>query len=199
MKGSGSNGSGGGGPCGACKFLRRKCVTGCVFAPYFDADQGTARFAAVHKVFGASNAAKLLLGLPVHRRIDAAITLCYEALARLRDPVYGCVAHIFILQQQVVNLQAELAFIQARLSTMQCLHLPPPLPEPSSPANLQSSSSLASASTHLGPEPSMEVVGLVGPEDGEVVWDGDGDLQTLAQEFLLRYLPSVKLRPTTSP
>ncbi|KAJ0015094.1 hypothetical protein Pint_20680 [Pistacia integerrima] len=52
-------------PCGACKFLRRKCVSGCIFAPYFGTDQGAARFAAVHKVFGASNVSKLLLHIPV--------------------------------------------------------------------------------------------------------------------------------------
>ncbi|KAK9016499.1 hypothetical protein V6N11_078995 [Hibiscus sabdariffa] len=37
-------------PCGACKFLRRKCVSGCIFAPHFGSDQGAAKFAAVHKV-----------------------------------------------------------------------------------------------------------------------------------------------------
>lgn len=93
--------SNGGGPCGACKYLRRKCVNGCLFAPYFDSDQGTAHFAAVHKVFGASNASKLLLRIPAHKRLDAVVTLCYEALSRVRDPVYGCVGHIFTLQQQV--------------------------------------------------------------------------------------------------
>ena len=94
-------GSDRGGPCGACKFLRRKCVKGCIFAPYFDSDQGTAHFAAVHKVFGASNASKLLMRIPAHKRLDAVVTLCYEALARARDPVYGCVGHLFALQQQV--------------------------------------------------------------------------------------------------
>ncbi|KAJ6729867.1 LOB DOMAIN CONTAINING PROTEIN [Salix viminalis] len=96
---SANNGSG---PCGACKFLRRKCVKGCIFAPYFDPDQGTAHFAAVHKVFGASNASKLLLRIPAHKRPDAVVTLSYEALARVRDPVYGCVGHIFALQQQAL-------------------------------------------------------------------------------------------------
>lgn len=94
-------GSDRGGPCGACKFLRRKCVKGCIFAPYFDSDQGTAHFAAVHKVFGASNASKLLMRIPAHKRLDAVVTLCYEALSRARDPVYGCVGHLFALQQQV--------------------------------------------------------------------------------------------------
>ncbi len=90
-----------GAPCGACKFLRRKCVRGCIFAPYFGADQGAARFAAVHKIFGASNVAKLLLHIPMPRRCDAVLTISYEAQARLSDPVYGCVATIFALQQQV--------------------------------------------------------------------------------------------------
>ncbi|CAN6284944.1 unnamed protein product [Urochloa humidicola] len=127
--GSGCPGGSGGGPCGACKFLRRKCVSGCIFAPYFDSEQGAAHFAAVHKVFGASNVSKLLLQIPAHKRLDAVVTICYEAQARLRDPVYGCVAHIFALQQQVVNLQAELTYLQAHLATLE-LPSPPPLPVP---------------------------------------------------------------------
>lgn len=90
-----------GSPCGACKFLRRKCVRGCVFAPYFCHEQGATHFAAIHKVFGASNVSKLLTHLPVQDRCEAAITIAYEAQARLQDPIYGCVAHIFALQQQV--------------------------------------------------------------------------------------------------
>ncbi|CAI9785723.1 unnamed protein product [Fraxinus pennsylvanica] len=105
MKGSGS-------PCGACKFLRRKCVRGCVFAPYFSYEQGAAHFAAIHKVFGASNVSKLLSHLPVCDRYEAAVTISYEAQARVQDPIFGCVSHIFALQQQVVNLQAQLAFLK---------------------------------------------------------------------------------------
>ncbi|KAG0549753.1 hypothetical protein BDA96_01G281800 [Sorghum bicolor] len=123
---SGGVGCGGGGPpCGACKFLRRKCVTGCIFAPYFDSEQGAAHFAAVHKVFGASNVSKLLLQIPPHKRLDAVVTVCYEAQARIRDPVYGCVSHVFALQQQVVNLQTELTYLQGHLSTIE-LPTPPP-------------------------------------------------------------------------
>ncbi|KAL7083299.1 hypothetical protein ACP275_14G152600 [Erythranthe tilingii] len=125
-----SGGGGGGGPCGACKFLRRKCAAGCVFSPYFESEQGAAHFAAVHKVFGASNVSKLLLHIPVQKRLDAVVTICYEAQARLRDPVYGCVAHIFALQQQVVNLQAELSYLQTHLAAFQIPAPPPALPPP---------------------------------------------------------------------
>ncbi|XP_057424965.1 LOB domain-containing protein 29-like [Lotus japonicus] len=111
MSGSGSSSSSGS-PCGACKFLRRKCVRGCVFAPYFCHEQGATHFAAIHKVFGASNVSKLLSYLPVSDRCEAAVTISYEAQARLQDPIYGCVSHIFSLQQQVVNLQAQLAYLK---------------------------------------------------------------------------------------
>ncbi|GFQ03178.1 LOB domain-containing protein 20 [Phtheirospermum japonicum] len=102
-------------PCGACKFLRRKCISGCIFAPHFGSDQGAARFAAVHKVFGASNVSKLLSHIPANRRHDAVVTISYEAQARLSDPIYGCVSTIIALQQQVASLQAELSLVQTQL------------------------------------------------------------------------------------
>ncbi|XP_061371062.1 LOB domain-containing protein 19-like [Gastrolobium bilobum] len=202
------------GPCGACKFLRRKCVKGCIFAPYFDPDQGTAHFAAVHKVFGASNASKLLMRIPVHKRLDAVVTLCYEALARVRDPVYGCVGHIFALQQQVMNLQAELTYVQARLATMQRLPIPvapPPLPhlQSSSPTSLHSSSDhLASnadmqiasnISMHFDPlqphSTSFDLSSFFNPSDQQLE---DGELRVLAREFVSRYLPGVRFQPPNS-
>ncbi|RCV27564.1 hypothetical protein SETIT_5G334600v2 [Setaria italica] len=112
-----------GAPCGACKFLRRRCVPGCVFAPHFGggsvrehgAGAGAAQFAAVHKVFGASNVAKMLSRVPVALRRDAASSVCYEAQARIADPVYGCVGTILALQHQVALVQAELSMAQTEL------------------------------------------------------------------------------------
>ncbi|CAF2126160.1 unnamed protein product [Brassica napus] len=109
MAATATTGTGTASPCGACKFLRRKCASGCIFAPHFGSDQGAARFAAVHKVFGASNVSKLLHHIPVNRRHDAVVTISYEAQARLSDPVYGCVSTILALQQQV-NLFFNLCF-----------------------------------------------------------------------------------------
>ncbi|XP_059664405.1 LOB domain-containing protein 16-like [Cornus florida] len=108
--------SGTGSPCGACKFLRRKCAVDCIFAPYFCSEQGPARFAAIHKVFGASNVSKLLLHVPVADRCEAVVTIAYEAQARIRDPVYGCVSQIFALQQQVACLQTQLMQVKAQLA-----------------------------------------------------------------------------------
>ncbi|XP_076960968.1 LOB domain-containing protein 14-like [Bidens hawaiensis] len=111
--------TGSGSPCGACKFLRRKCIKGCVFAPYFCHEQGATQFAAIHRVFGASNVSKLLAHLPVCDRSEAAATIAYEAQARLQDPIYGCVSHIFALQQQVVSLQSQLVSLREQAAQRQ--------------------------------------------------------------------------------
>ncbi|KAI6695268.1 hypothetical protein NL676_022978 [Syzygium grande] len=102
-------------PCAACKCLRRKCTQECVFAPYFPADQPQ-KFAYVHKVFGASNVTKLLNELNVSQREDAVNSLAYEAETRLRDPVYGCVGLISILQHKLDLLQKELTTAKKELA-----------------------------------------------------------------------------------
>lgn len=79
----------------------------CIFAPYFPPEEPQ-KFANVHKIFGASNVTKLLNELLPHQREDAVNSLAYEAEARVRDPVYGCVGAISYLQRQVERLQKEL-------------------------------------------------------------------------------------------
>ncbi|KAJ6419675.1 hypothetical protein OIU84_029739 [Salix udensis] len=104
-------------PCAACKLLRRRCAQVCVFAPYFPADEPQ-KFASVHKVFGASNVNKMLQELPEHQRRDAVSSMVYEANARVRDPVYGCVGAISSLQKQIDSLQTQLALAQAEVVHM---------------------------------------------------------------------------------
>ncbi|CAA7056908.1 unnamed protein product [Microthlaspi erraticum] len=140
-------------PCAACKFLRRKCTQECVFAPYFPPDQPQ-KFAFVHKIFGASNVAKLLNELVSSQREDAVNSLFYEAEARLRDPVYGCVGLISILQHRLKQLQHDLENAKKELATYigpQALlpMLQPQQPQPhfmSLPSQPQRPSSSSSAS-----------------------------------------------------
>ncbi|KAL6630979.1 hypothetical protein ACP70R_028319 [Stipagrostis hirtigluma subsp. patula] len=109
---------GGGSPCASCKLLRRRCTKDCIFAPFFPADDPH-KFAIVHKVFGASNVSKMLQELPAQQRGDAVSSLVYEANARVRDPVYGCVGAISFLQNQVSQLQMQLAVAQAEILCIQ--------------------------------------------------------------------------------
>ncbi|XP_057483421.1 LOB domain-containing protein 12-like [Actinidia eriantha] len=109
---------GGNSPCASCKLLRRRCTKDCIFAPYFPSDDPQ-KFAMVHKVFGASNISKMLQELPIHQRADAVSSLVYEANARVRDPVYGCIGAISYLQNQVSQLQMQLAVAQAEILCIQ--------------------------------------------------------------------------------
>ncbi|XP_058088485.1 LOB domain-containing protein 25-like isoform X2 [Magnolia sinica] len=124
-------------PCAACKFLRRKCMPSCIFAPYFPPEEPQ-KFANVHKIFGASNVTKLLNEILPHQREDAVNSLAYEAEARMKDPVYGCVGAISFLQRQVHRLQNELDAANADLIRYACNDMqtalppmPPPCPRPS--------------------------------------------------------------------
>ncbi|KAG2586762.1 protein LATERAL ORGAN BOUNDARIES-like [Panicum virgatum] len=131
---SGTTTPGAGAPCAACKFLRRKCLPGCVFAPYFPPEEPQ-KFANVHKVFGASNVTKLLNELLPHQREDAVSSLAYEAEARVKDPVYGCVGAISVLQRQVHRLQKELDAAHAELLRYACgdVGIPTALPVSAAP------------------------------------------------------------------
>ena len=48
--------------------------------------------------------------------------MVYEANARIRDPVYGCTGSICQLQNQVNELQTELARTKAELINIQTQH-----------------------------------------------------------------------------
>eukprot|EP01018_Ginkgo_biloba_P032495 Gb_36035 [translate_table: standard] len=127
-------------PCGACKMERKKCSENCVLAPYFPGNDPR-KFAVTHRVFGTCNIVKfiqvtvhLILGLvysygklkmslfspdlPTNQRADAVKSMVYEATARQRDPIYGSMGIVRQLQQQISELQSQLATTQAELQHM---------------------------------------------------------------------------------
>ncbi|XP_047328110.1 LOB domain-containing protein 4-like [Impatiens glandulifera] len=136
-------------PCAACKLLRRRCSQECVFAPYFPADEPQ-KFASVHKVFGASNVNKMLQELPAHQRGDAVSSMVYEANARVRDPVYGCVGAISSLQHQIDALQTQLALAQAEVVHMRMRQFSMPATSSGSPENGSPPSRLTPMSSQQG-------------------------------------------------
>ncbi|KAL4189598.1 hypothetical protein AMTRI_Chr08g166130 [Amborella trichopoda] len=149
---------GGNPPCASCKLLRRRCAKDCIFAPFFPADDPQ-KFANVHKVFGASNVSKMLQELPVHQRADAVSSLVYEANARVRDPVYGCVGAISYLQQEVSRLQMQLAVAQAEIV---CIHMqqePLPLPIEEQPMDHKPMLHYNSLLNFSSPPPPSETLG----------------------------------------
>ncbi|XWS61106.1 hypothetical protein CRYUN_Cryun07bG0097100 [Craigia yunnanensis] len=105
------------GRCAACRYLRRRCAPDCIFSPYFPSNDPP-RFVSVHRIYGASNVAKLLQQIPTHLRAEAADCLYFEAQRRVEDPVYGCVGLIFLLQQQIHNAEGQLAKTQAEIAVL---------------------------------------------------------------------------------
>lgn len=59
---------------------------------------------------------KILVEVPEEQREDTVNSLAYEAEARLKDPVYGCIGAIAMLQRKMVELQHDLAIAKDRLA-----------------------------------------------------------------------------------
>ncbi|KAK2395871.1 LOB domain-containing protein [Trifolium repens] len=129
-------------PCAACNNQRRKCTKECIFAPYFPPDNPKI-FAYVRKVFGVSNVSKLLNNVNIAQRSDAVKSLTYEAEARLRDPVYGCVGIVSQLENQVRNLENELVMAKKQLASFHAI-----VPLPMATAIQSSSFSFTSFAQH---------------------------------------------------
>ncbi|CAL9204631.1 unnamed protein product [Musa hybrid cultivar] len=101
--------------CAACRYLRRRCCEDCALAPYFPS-ANPHRFACVHRIFGASNVARMLQQIPVEHRRQAADAIAMEAYWRVQDPVYGSVGFISMLQREISVVQRELAETQAQIT-----------------------------------------------------------------------------------
>lgn len=106
-------------PCGACKYVKRRCLPECIFAPHFSHAEGVDHFVSIHKIFGASKLTKFLSELHPSYHAATVQSILYEAQARLQNPIYGCISEILFLHQQVEMLQAQVANLQAALTTME--------------------------------------------------------------------------------
>ncbi|KAG4930825.1 hypothetical protein JHK84_047806 [Glycine max] len=102
--------------CGACKYQRRRCYSDiCMFAPYFPAEN-IQRFACVHHVFGGGNVGSMLNITKPKLRGWVVKTLAYQAEARVRDPVHGCVGLIRELEENHRKVKEDLAKAQMELA-----------------------------------------------------------------------------------
>ncbi|CAH9061434.1 unnamed protein product [Cuscuta epithymum] len=100
--------------CAACKKLRRKCTSDCIFLPYFPPTDPQ-RFAFVHRIYGTNKVGKMLQEVEEDERGDVAESLYYEARCRVNDPVYGCVGIISLLQQEIARCESQLAQVEAQI------------------------------------------------------------------------------------
>ncbi|XP_027346544.1 LOB domain-containing protein 25-like [Abrus precatorius] len=109
-------------PCGACKSLRRKCVAECLFAPHFPVENRQ-QFECMHHVFGSGHVASILKRVPEEARENIIKTLVYQAEARVRDPVHGCIALITEFENKLHQLQTDLEKAKKELSSYVSPHV----------------------------------------------------------------------------
>lgn len=83
--------------------------------------------------------------LPIHERADAVSSLVYEANARVRDPVYGCVGAISYLQNQISQLQMQLAVAQAEIL---CIQMQQESPRPYTSSGSNTTGGIITANTN---------------------------------------------------
>lgn len=106
----------------------------------------------------------------MHQRGDAVSSIVYEADARVRDPVYGCVSAISSLQQQIAVLQNQLAVANAEIVCMRMQQ------SASTAASLKSSpqatppSELSTPMQPRSPELQLYKPAMKALEKGEAVW-----------------------------
>ncbi|KAK7331118.1 hypothetical protein VNO77_25332 [Canavalia gladiata] len=160
-------------PCASCKYTRRRCTAGCVFAVHFPAENQQ-RFACVHHVIGTANVGNMLKQLTEESDREGAMkTVVYQTEARVRDPINGCMGFITEMEEKFHKLQKELDKGKKELleymtpEVMQILLDNPQmtLPPPSLLTPLSNLNSLYHDSTVNFAPPI-----LVGPTDGHLVF-----------------------------
>ncbi|KAI3984633.1 hypothetical protein MKX01_003996 [Papaver californicum] len=96
--------------CAACRYQRRKCLSGCPFAPIFPRDREE-DFQNVSGVFGANKFIKLLKYAKSSERHLAAEAMIIEANARTSDPVHGLAGFAATLSERLDYLTSELEMV----------------------------------------------------------------------------------------
>lgn len=93
-------------PC-ACEDLRQKCTEECVLAPYLPVNKPE-KYTYLSTVYDISLVARFLMDIEPSQRQKCVDSLCFEAEARLRDPIRGSAGLIHLLKRQVQDLELQL-------------------------------------------------------------------------------------------
>ncbi|KAL0694504.1 hypothetical protein Bca4012_061684 [Brassica carinata] len=100
--------------CAICKEKRQKCTQKCVLTPYLPANKHE-KYAYLVYVFGIENVVRILNEIDPSQRQACVDSLCFEAEARVRDPVYGTIGIINGNKRRIQYLQHSLQIAQREL------------------------------------------------------------------------------------
>ncbi|KAF8110028.1 hypothetical protein N665_0088s0042 [Sinapis alba] len=101
--------------CVICKEKRQKCTQKCVLTPYLYANESE-KYACLVKVFSIKNVVRILNEIDPSQRQACVHSLCFEAEARIQDPVYGTVGIIHRLLSRIRHLQVSLKIAHMELA-----------------------------------------------------------------------------------
>ncbi|CAH8355287.1 unnamed protein product [Eruca vesicaria subsp. sativa] len=104
--------------CAICKKKRQECSQECVLKPYGPANKWPEKYACLVMVFGMKNVVRILSETDPSQRQACVDSLCFEAEARIRDPVHGCVGIIHRLQRRLQQLELSLKFAKEELAVI---------------------------------------------------------------------------------
>ncbi|CAE6075728.1 unnamed protein product [Arabidopsis arenosa] len=93
-------------PC-KCQDLRQQCTEECVLAPYLQPNKPE-KYASLSTVFDISRVARYLMDIEPSQRQACVDSFCFEAEARLCDPIRGSTGLIHLLKRQVQDLELHL-------------------------------------------------------------------------------------------
>ncbi|EOA25067.1 hypothetical protein CARUB_v10018375mg [Capsella rubella] len=87
-----------------CKEVRHNCIEECVFAPYLPATNKD-KYTKLSKVYDMRRLAQYVMDIEPSERQICVDSFCFEAEARLRDPVFGVTGYIHLLQLQLEEVK----------------------------------------------------------------------------------------------
>uniref|UniRef100_A0A1J3E7A0 LOB domain-containing protein 35 n=1 Tax=Noccaea caerulescens TaxID=107243 RepID=A0A1J3E7A0_NOCCA len=107
--------------CAPSKLLNFICPRSpdskCIWAQHFPLTN-LVKFEKVHRVFGLEGIRNILSNLTPSERESAVTALCYEADARTRDPIFGCVGMVLQHQKDLDDLNEKINSAQNELASI---------------------------------------------------------------------------------
>ncbi|PSR98612.1 LOB domain-containing protein [Actinidia chinensis var. chinensis] len=100
--------------CASCAHQRRICPEGCVMALHFPRTR-TQEFQLVNRVFGVSNAIKILKDLDFSQQKETVEALIWEAEAWEQDPICGPLGLYERLEEQILMLKEEIQMLKEEI------------------------------------------------------------------------------------
>ncbi|CAH8321109.1 unnamed protein product [Eruca vesicaria subsp. sativa] len=101
--------------CDTCKEARQECTHECMLATPYMRSNKPEKYSDLSKMFGMRNVVRILKEVDPSQSQACVDSLCFEAEAHIRDPVYGTVGIIHLLQCRLQDIKLSLEISKKEL------------------------------------------------------------------------------------